>query len=328
MKLISYAHANKDLRVLHRRMKKLDTNNHNHSMSRTNLIRSQSNQSNYSENGSMMTRYSRGVSVSGTSNDELQNMVFAPNNANNKLYTTMTTTTTTSNSNITGEQYLRNVSQVKDLQPPYLLYPQNITLLNLLYFLIIPTLCYQLNYPRTPYISWSKVFSLVIRMIFVLLAILFSVEQYIKPTLESVVAPMSQGHILGILERLLKLSLPNTYLWLLGFYFYFHLWLNLLAELTRFGDRSFYKDWWNAKTIDRYWRTWNMPVHHWITRHLCKVTLYYIYYILSSILYTIYCILTLYYILYYTVLYYILHYTIYYTILYYTILYTILYYIL
>lgn len=26
--------------------------------------------------------------------------------------------------------------------------------------------------------------------------------------------------------------------------------LNILAELLRFGDREFYKDWWNAKTID------------------------------------------------------------------------------
>jgi hypothetical protein len=32
--------------------------------------------------------------------------------------------------------------------------------------------------------------------------------------------------------------------WLLGFYTFFHLWLNILAELLRFGDRTFYKDWW------------------------------------------------------------------------------------
>jgi len=34
--------------------------------------------------------------------------------------------------------------------------------------------------------------------------------------------------------------------------------LNILAEILRFGDREFYKDWWNAKTIDEYWRKWNM----------------------------------------------------------------------
>lgn len=52
------------------------------------------------------------------------------------------------------------------------------------------------------------------------------------------------------------------------FYCFFHLWLNILAELLRFGDREFYKDWWNAKTVEEYWRMWNMPVHKWMVRHL------------------------------------------------------------
>ncbi len=34
----------------------------------------------------------------------------------------------------------------------------------------------------------------------------------------------------------------------------------------RFGDREFYKDWWNASTIGDYWRLWNMPVHKWLLR--------------------------------------------------------------
>lgn len=33
-------------------------------------------------------------------------------------------------------------------------------------------------------------------------------------------------------ERLLKLAVPNTYFWLLGFYAFFHLTLNLLAEVS------------------------------------------------------------------------------------------------
>jgi diacylglycerol O-acyltransferase-1 len=34
--------------------------------------------------------------------------------------------------------------------------------------------------------------------------------------------------------------------------------LNIVAELMCFGDREFYKDWWNAKTVEEYWRMWNM----------------------------------------------------------------------
>ncbi|PNW88823.1 hypothetical protein CHLRE_01g045903v5 [Chlamydomonas reinhardtii] len=71
-----------------------------------------------------------------------------------------------------------------------------------------------------------------------------------------------------VAERVLKLALPSTYAWLLGFYCLFHLWLNVLAELTRFGDREFYKDWWNAATVGEYWKLWNMPVHKWLLRHV------------------------------------------------------------
>lgn len=39
-----------------------------------------------------------------------------------------------------------------------------------------------------------------------------------------------------------------------------------LLQLTRFGDREFYKDWWNAATIGDYWKLWNMPVHKWLLR--------------------------------------------------------------
>jgi hypothetical protein len=29
----------------------------------------------------------------------------------------------------------------------------------------------------------------------------------------------------------------------------FHFWLNIVAELLRFGDRRFYLDWWNACSL-------------------------------------------------------------------------------
>jgi diacylglycerol O-acyltransferase-1 len=142
-----------------------------------------------------------------------------------------------------GKPNLNLFSEVKDLQPPFLQYPQNISFVNLLYFCVAPTLCYQLNYPRSPSIRWRYVATILLRMLVVASLIIFAVEQYIMPTLENSVKAMHDMDMLQIVERLLKLSIPNTYVWLLGFYFYFHLWLNLLAELTRFGDRLFYRDW-------------------------------------------------------------------------------------
>lgn len=136
---------------------------------------------------------------------------------------------------------------MKNLEPPFIFYPQNITLLNVSYFMIAPTLCYQLNFPRSPCIRWKSVFTIVTRLVFVGFLIVFSIEQYIKPTLENSLVAMQHMDVLSIVERLLKLSIPNTYVWLWSFYWFFHLWMNLLAELTRFGDREFYKDWWNAR---------------------------------------------------------------------------------
>lgn len=73
---------------------------------------------------------------------------------------------------------------------------------------------------------------------------------------------------LRMVERVLKLSIPTLYFWLAMFYSLFELWLNILAEFTRFGDREFYKEWWNATTLGEYWRLWNMPVHKWMLRHV------------------------------------------------------------
>jgi hypothetical protein len=67
---------------------------------------------------------------------------------------------------------------------------------------------------------------------------------------------------LNIFERILKLAIPNIYVWILMFYANFHCYLNLLAELTYFADRVFYKDWWNSLYLDEYWRTWNLVIDY------------------------------------------------------------------
>lgn len=66
----------------------------------------------------------------------------------------------------------------------------------------------------------------------------------------------------------MRVSIPNTMLWVAGFYAFFHLWLNIIGEILYFGDRNFYRDWWNCRSIEEYWKTWNLPVHFWFIRHL------------------------------------------------------------
>ena len=131
--------------------------------------------------------------------------------------------------------------EIRNLEPPFINYPQNLTISNLFYFCMIPTLCYQLNYPRSEKIRWKYIITIFIRLIIVAILIVFFVEQYILPNLQQSLQPMIEGNKWQLFNRLLRLCVPNTYVWLLSFYWFFHLWMNLLAEFTRFGDRLFYK---------------------------------------------------------------------------------------
>ncbi|CAB4288220.1 unnamed protein product [Prunus armeniaca] len=145
--------------------------------------------------------------------------------------------------------------------------PHNISLKSLAYFMVAPTLCYQTSYPRTACVRKGWVFRQLVKLIIFTGLMGFIVEQYINPIVKNSQHPL-KGNLLYAIERVLKLSVPNLYVWLCMFYCFFHLWLNILAELLCFGDREFYKDWWNAKTVEEYWRMWNMPVHKWMVRHI------------------------------------------------------------
>ena len=149
-----------------------------------------------------------------------------------------------------------------------LAYPENITLSNLLHFLAVPTLTYQMEFPRSnpPRIRYHWLLRRILELLAYVGLMLFIVDQYLEPAILNSLRPFHESNIVRIVERMLKLSLPFMYVWLCIFYVFFHLWLNIIAELTCFGDREFYKDWWNATTIGEYWRLWNMPVHKWMLR--------------------------------------------------------------
>merc|ERR1711871_343443 len=110
---------------------------------------------------------------------------------------------------------LRLLQEVKDIKPPFLHYPDNLTLPNIMYFSVVPTLTYQLNYPQAKGVRISTVLTILIRMIVVSGLILFAVEQYIMPTVNNSMEALHNMVVLEIMERVLKLSIPNTYVWLL-----------------------------------------------------------------------------------------------------------------
>ena len=61
---------------------------------------------------------------------------------------------------------------------------------------------------------------------------------------------------------------PASLVMVVVFFGVLHCWMNAWAELTRFADREFYSDWWNAKSFSTYYRKWNGVVHDWLHAYL------------------------------------------------------------
>ncbi|KAF1610954.1 UNVERIFIED_CONTAM: Diacylglycerol O-acyltransferase 1, partial [Eudyptes pachyrhynchus] len=142
---------------------------------------------------------------------------------------------------------------------------------DLYYFLFAPTLCYELNFPRSPRVR--KRF---------LLRRLFEMVRALGGGVTGARALQDMDYS-RIIERLLKLAVPNHLIWLIFFYWFFHSCLNVVAEVMRFGDREFYRDWGgggggggqrrppgNSESVTYFWQNWNIPVHKWCLRHFYK----------------------------------------------------------
>ncbi|VVD02138.1 unnamed protein product [Leptidea sinapis] len=155
-----------------------------------------------------------------------------------------------------------------DLVTGIVSYPDNINLRDLFYFLLAPTLCYELNFPRTTRIRKRFLIKRIVEVIFGINLIMALFQQWMIPSVTNAMDPFSKMDYIRIAERLLKLAVPNHFIWLCFFYLSFHSFLNLVGEVMHFADRNFYNDWWNARNIAVFWSTWNMPVHMWAARHV------------------------------------------------------------
>ncbi|KAJ4416433.1 hypothetical protein N0V82_006776 [Gnomoniopsis sp. IMI 355080] len=147
-------------------------------------------------------------------------------------------------------------------------YPSNVTFGNLCYFWWAPTLIYQPVYPRTEKIRWLFVLKRVGECVGLCVVMWVLSAQYAAPTLQNSVRAWQEWDVPGLFERVLKLSTISLVIWLAGFFALFQSFLNALAEVMKFADRSFYDDWWNSDSLGTYWRTWNKPVSNYFRRHV------------------------------------------------------------
>ncbi|KAL2920127.1 Sterol O-acyltransferase 2 (Sterol-ester synthase 2) [Polyrhizophydium stewartii] len=149
----------------------------------------------------------------------------------------------------------------RELVKPSHAYPNNITFFNFIDYLLVPTLVYELEYPRTkdfrPLYFLQKAAAT-----FATFGLLYiSYEHYIHPVL----LDMSN---LGFFDSFMQLLMPFMMCYLLIFFIIFECICNAFAELTFFADREFYDDWWNSVTFDEFARKWNKPVHEFLLRHV------------------------------------------------------------
>ncbi|ORZ14956.1 MBOAT-domain-containing protein [Lobosporangium transversale] len=140
------------------------------------------------------------------------------------------------------------------------LWPANVTVANFLDYLIVPSLIYELQYPRTDRIRPMYVFEKSVATLGTFTLLYLTTEHYIYPVVfDPAISP---------LRALVLLMIPFMMNYLMIFYIIFECICNAFAELSRFADRNFYEDWWNCTSFDEWARKWNKPVHHFLLRHV------------------------------------------------------------
>ncbi|KAM6921120.1 sterol O-acyltransferase 1 [Xenentodon cancila] len=131
-----------------------------------------------------------------------------------------------------------------------------------LYFLFAPTLIYRDKYPRNPVTRWSYVATKFLQILGCLFYAYYVFVRLCIPQFRSI--SMQLFDLRAMVLCVFNSILPGVLVLFLGFFAFLHCWLNAFAEMLRFADRMFYKDWWNSTSFANYYRTWNVVVHDWL----------------------------------------------------------------
>ncbi|EAW08131.1 putative sterol o-acyltransferase (APE2) [Aspergillus clavatus NRRL 1] len=152
-------------------------------------------------------------------------------------------------------------------------YPQNLTLGNYVDYIFCPTLCYELEYPRNKTRRWTELAAKTLAVFGCIFLLTLTSEEFILPVLSE--ASVQLHNVQGATEKSLILAetismllFPFMITFLLVFLVIFEYVLGAFAEITCFADRQFYSDWWNSCDWLEFSREWNVPVHHFLRRHV------------------------------------------------------------
>jgi sterol O-acyltransferase len=117
-------------------------------------------------------------------------------------------------------------------------YPANLTLANYVDFIFCPTLCYELEYPRTPRIRWMELFYKTLAVFGCIFLMTIVTDEFILPVLDESAIALQQSSsasdfalVLG--EAIGRLLFPFMITFLLVFLVIFEYVLGAFAEISR-----------------------------------------------------------------------------------------------
>lgn len=132
-------------------------------------------------------------------------------------------------------------------------YPENLTLRNYIDYLLVPSLVYDIVYPRTERIRWWYVLEKTLATLGTFGLMTMIAEFYIIAVIPTNLKTMTTNEKLTELPWLmLRVVFPFLVLYLLTFYIIFECICQWFAEITCFADRTFYNDWWNSRSWVRH----------------------------------------------------------------------------
>lgn len=94
--------------------------------------------------------------------------------------------------------------------PTLVQYPDNLSIRDLYYFLVAPTLCYELNFPRTTRIRKRFLIKRILEVAVGMNIMMALFQQWMVPSVKNSLIPFSNMEFTKATERLLKLAVSWT----------------------------------------------------------------------------------------------------------------------
>ncbi|KAK6865053.1 MBOAT family protein [Apiospora arundinis] len=132
-------------------------------------------------------------------------------------------------------------------------YPNNLTLANHYEWIVLPTLVYELEYPRSESINWYYVAEKATAMFGLIFVMIMVSQAYMYPIIMFTIKMKDEGWSTS--RRL------QEFPWILSDLVFPFMMEYMLAW-------SFYDAWWNSVSWDQFARDWNRPVHNFLLRHV------------------------------------------------------------